>query len=271
MRLETWLHQAKKQIDGLDAELIATRIVGGAEADRSFLVSHNEQELTLSEEQKLNEWLERRWTGEPLAYIMGEKEFCGRKFKVTPAVLIPRPETETLVDMVESLELVDGARILEVGTGSGCVAITLALDLPRVKVVASDVSEDALKIARENNRRFEKKVKFVRSDLLEKFRGDEFEVVVANLPYVDRDWGWLDCATLDFEPEIALYSDKGGLEIYERFLEQVRDFIKVKYVVIEADPCQHETLTRMAQRRGLKKIAEKGFGLVFCKRELNGW
>ncbi|MBQ5812052.1 peptide chain release factor N(5)-glutamine methyltransferase, partial [Candidatus Saccharibacteria bacterium] len=145
-------------------------------------------------------------------------DFYGRNFIITPDVLIPRPETEMMVDAVLSLAgkaylpgvkpaprvLPKNPRILDVGTGSGCVAVSLALELPEASITACDVSEKALKVAQENAKSLRAEVKFIQSDLLEGVSGD-YDVVVANLPYVDENWDWIDKEALGKEPAIALY------------------------------------------------------------------
>lgn len=213
--------------------------------------------------------------GLPKAYREGRAEFFGREFAVTPDVLIPRPETETAVEMVMSLagkpylsglkvgesKLPKNARILDVGTGSGVIAVTLKLELPEAEVVAVDISEEALKVAEENARRLGAEVEFVQSDLLESVSGN-FDVIVANLPYVDRDWEWLD-SSLRFEPEEALYAKDEGLEIIFRLLEQVKD--RTKYLILEADPVQHGRIMEKC-----KVVRVNGYQLLAVFGESNG-
>ena len=317
MKIEAWLKAAKGQVSALDAELLLVwalgegEVAGGAREaegratpgesgltlDRSYLVAHGEEELSAETLAKLRAALERRVQGEPLAYIVGEKEFYGRKFLVNARVLIPRPETETLVDLVrerihgsvrglrqfatdfatvsrqrqsasrQSLSASAG-RILEIGTGSGCLAVTLALELPEAEVVATDVSAEALRVAQENARRLGARVEFRRADLLAGLAG-EFEVLVANLPYVDADWEWLEQRSLDYEPAGALYSEQGGLAHYARLLEQLGAAgakVWARWLVLEADPCQQDELARLAAAQGWRLVERRGFAncLVRC-------
>lgn len=328
MKIEAWLKEAKGQVSALDAELLlvwalgeAGAVGGASEAegratpgesgltlDRSYLVAHGEEELSAEMLAKLEVALERRARGEPLAYIVGEKEFYGRNFRVDSRVLIPRPETEVLVDLVR--ERVQGAardsrrfatdfatvsrqsvgrqetsagRILEIGTGSGCLAVTLALELPEAEVVATDVSAEALMVARENAERLGvaarvgerrsgaparsdvgARVEFRQADLLVGLAG-EFEVLVANLPYVDANWEWLDRKSLDYEPAGALYSERNGLAHYARLLAQLgaaKAKVRARWLVLEADPCQQEELARLAVARGWRLAEKRGFGMV---------
>ena len=215
----------------------------------------------------------------PRAYREGRAEFFGREFLVTRDVLIPRPETEAMVEMVMSLAgkpylpgvavpasvLPERPRILEGGTGSGCVAVSLKLELPEARVAACDVSEKALKVAAKNAEKFgvlgeETGVEFVKSDLLSAVgKCDKFDVIVANLPYVDRGWPWL--SGIEDEPEIALYAGDGGLELIFRLLEQARG--RTKYLILEADPCQHERIVSFAEKRDYKLMRKSGFQLLF--------
>lgn len=277
MTIGSWLKIAKGQIDTLDAELILLFVLCKStvqEVDRSYIFAHPEVEIAPKWQAVLDKMLEKRATGVPLAYVLGEKEFYGRKFEVNPDVLIPRPETEALIDLVRTLPLPKQPSFLEIGTGSGCIAITLALEYPQSYVLATDVSVKALDVACRNDIVYEGRVEFLQSNLLRDVSADEghFDVLVANLPYVDPSWEWLDQSSLCHEPSRALYvKQEGGLALYQRLfrelkLRQGRGGFGVDYVVVEADPCQHTALVRMAERHGLLCLRTKGFGLVFERR-----
>ncbi len=212
----------------------------------------------------------------PKAYKQGWQDFYGRKFIVGPNVLIPRPETEFIVDAV--LNLVGKAylpgvkpneaqidarnlQILDVGTGSGCVAVTLKLEIPEAAVVASDISDVALEIAKDNAAKLGAKVEFMKSDLMNEITFTP-DVVVANLPYVDENWEWLDKKALSHEPSLALYAGEQGLELTNKLIEQVTER-GVKYLILEADPCQHSQITEFAAKKGLELVETRGFILVF--------
>lgn len=215
----------------------------------------------------------------PKAYKEGKKEFFGRDFLVTPDVLIPRPETETMVEMVLSLagksflpgvkaekpKLPKNPKILEVGTGSGCVAVTLALELPEAKVFACDVSEPAILVAKENAKKHKTEVEFKKSDLLSAYQEcDKFDCLVANLPYVSRDWEWLkepESEAIKYEPELALYAEDEGLELIYRILDEIDG--RAKYLILEADPSQHEKIISRAEARDYKLLKVSGFQLLF--------
>lgn len=209
----------------------------------------------------------------PKAYKDGVQEFFGREFLVSPDVLIPRPETEAMVEMVLSLAgkeylpgvavpdsvLPEKPRILDVGTGSGCVAVTLKLELPEAEVSACDISLPALEVAEKNARRLKAEVEFMKSDLLSAVgKCDKFDVIVANLPYVDRSWPWI--SGVECEPDLALYAEDGGLEIVFRLFKQVQN--KTNYLLIEADPCQHERVKEEIKKYKYKIEKINGYQIL---------
>ena len=204
-------------------------------------------------------------------------DFYGRDFIVTGDVLIPRPETEMMVDAVLNLagkaylpgvkpskaRLPQDCRILDVGTGSGCIAITLALELPEAKVAAVDVSEAALKVARKNAEKLGADVEFAVSDLMNSVK-DNFDIVVANLPYVDAGWDWIDKEALSAEPALALYAEDGGLALIKKLIQQASEH-NVPYLILEADPCQHERIIDFASGYNYGLVETRGFCLVFIR------
>ncbi|MBR3248471.1 peptide chain release factor N(5)-glutamine methyltransferase [Candidatus Saccharibacteria bacterium] len=209
-------------------------------------------------------------------------DFYGRDFIVTPDVLIPRPETEMMVDAVLNLcgkaylpgvkpnepRLPQDCAILDVGTGSGCVATSLALELPETHVMACDISEKALKVARKNALQLGAEVKFVKSDLMNGIKGD-FDIVAANLPYVDKDWDWIDEEALAKEPAIALYAEDGGLALIKKLIDQAFERL-IPYLILEADPCQHERIIDYASTGDYSLLEMRGFVLVFSRGNLRG-
>ena len=202
-----------------DAELLLIRAAG---RERAWLLTHSEAELTAEQSAQFDDWIARRARQEPIQYILGETEFYGLKFRVTPDVLIPRPETEHLVEAVLELVSRDAAvRICDVGTGSGAIAVALAHELPRAHLTAVDLSRPALEVATENARRHgvADRMRFVESDLLGAVRGETFDVIVSNPPYV-RDDEVLESQVRDYEPKAALFAGPTGLEVYRRLIPQ---------------------------------------------------
>lgn len=215
----------------------------------------------------------------PEAYRKGVADFYGRNFKVDSNVLIPRPETEAMVDEVLLLagrpylsgmkkperKLPKKPLIIDVGTGSGCIAITLKLEIPEARIIGLDISEKALNIARENAKKLGAEVDFAKMDLLKNYDGGIPDVVVANLPYVDENWEWLDKEALNFEPELALYAKNRGLELIFRLIDEVaiNEAFEKSWLMLEADPCQHDEIIAYAEKCGMMHQKTSGFVLVF--------
>jgi release factor glutamine methyltransferase len=206
-----------------DAEVLMAHVL---RCDQVALLTHPERLLSPAESARYESFLTRRLGFEPIQYITGEQEFFGLPFEVSPDVLIPRPETEHLVQAV--LERVAAnARIVDVGTGSGAIAVALAHALPRAQVTAVDLSPAALAVARSNAQRHavSDRVTFLQSDLLAALDGTDFDAVVSNPPYV-AEGEVLEPQVANYEPRSALYAGPTGLEIYERLIPQARERLK---------------------------------------------
>ena len=200
--------------------------------------------------------------------------FYGRDFIITPDVLIPRPETEQLIDTVLSLagkpflpgikapkrELPDNPVILDVGTGSGCIAITIKKELPEATIYASDISEKALEVAEKNASAQNAPISFIISHLLKnvKLKHLKPDLLVANLPYVDKTWDWLDLNSIKKEPEIALFAEDGGLALIKELIDEA-SALKIPRLLLEADPCQHDKIALYAKEKGYLLANITGF------------
>ncbi len=185
--------------------------------DQSYLFAYPERELTEEESARFADLVDRRAAGEPTQYLIGVREFFGRDFEVNPAVLIPRPETEFLIESVLG-EVLDDARILDLCTGSGCIATTLACERPSNQVFATDISADALRIAQRNSGRHDVSVSFLQGDLLDAVCDESIDVIVCNPPYVsERDRATLS-REVRREPALALFAGTDGLAIYRRLI-----------------------------------------------------
>jgi release factor glutamine methyltransferase len=216
----------------LNAELL---LMFALSCERSYLYAHPEHELTADEQSRFDEVIRERARGCPTQYITGHQEFWGLDLLVSPAVLIPRPETEHLVETV--LELIKQYRfegpgrlkLIDVGTGSGCIALALASELIQVETHACDISEDALEIARVNAARLglENKVFFRKSDLLSVYEDERFDFVISNPPYVGEDEAdKVQRQVREFEPKIAVFSGREGMEIYRRLIPQAHNALR---------------------------------------------
>jgi release factor glutamine methyltransferase len=200
-----------------DAQQLLLRVL---QKDGAWLLAHPEATLNDEQARCYDDWLGRRERREPVQYIVGEQEFYGLALKVSPDVLIPRPETEHLVEAaLTRLERERSARICDVGTGSGAIAVALARHLPLAEVTAVDKSAGALQVARENAARHgvAERVRLLESDLLGAVRGERFNMVVSNPPYVATGER-LEAQVGLYEPQEALYAGATGLEVYRRLI-----------------------------------------------------
>ncbi|MBV9670816.1 MAG: peptide chain release factor N(5)-glutamine methyltransferase [Acidobacteriales bacterium] len=209
----------------LDAETLLLHSLGRP-GDRAYLLTHQDLELPPDAQQHFELSLAQRASGKPVQYITGTQEFWGLEFHVSPAVLIPRPETEHLVQ--EALRIVRqhswrAPRILDVGTGSGCIAIALAHELPYAAITAVDLSPDALAVARTNAASLGANVSFLPGDLLDPVHNRQFEIIVSNPPYIaTSEADAVQPQVRDHEPSTALWAGSDGLTIYRRLIPQAR-------------------------------------------------
>jgi release factor glutamine methyltransferase len=207
-----------------DAEVLLAHVL---RCDQAALLTHPERLLSPAEADQLESFLNRRLASEPMQYITGSQEFFGLLFEVTQAVLIPRPETEHLVEA--ALEHIGGeaVRILDVGTGSGAIAVSLAHARPQSHLTAVDLSPAALEVARRNAQRHGvlDRVTFLQSNLLGSVDGTDFDVVVSNPPYI-AEGEVLEPQVSNYEPHPALYAGPTGLEVYERLIPEARKVLK---------------------------------------------
>ncbi len=219
MIVRSALQEAKQGgLERIDARLLLQHVTGWT---REQLLAHPEWEVGVAELARFEHLVARRAAAEPMAYLLGEREFYGRTFKVDARALIPRPETELLVDLgLAALQRLGPSRVVEVGTGCGAVAVSLSLEAA-LAVVATDLSMDALELARENACALGANVRFVQCDLLRGIAGP-VDVLLANLPYVP-DARPLPADVIDYEPHVALFGGVRGTELIERLLHQARE------------------------------------------------
>jgi release factor glutamine methyltransferase len=233
----------------VDVDLYARTILGW---DKATLLSNLRETAPRALEPRLSEWLARRERREPTAYIVGTREFWGREFLVTPAVLVPRPETEFIVE--EGIDLIRGLpapRVADVGTGSGILAVTFAAELPAASVVATDVSNDALDIARRNATRLgvQGRIAFVNTSYLDSIDG-VFDLIVANPPYV-RDGDKIALSRdVRHEPDVALFGGADGLRDVAGVLDAAVEKVKAGgWFVMEFGYGQEEDVRRLIDAR----------------------
>jgi release factor glutamine methyltransferase len=252
------------------------------QVNRAWLLTHPEQLLDANQHARYMALLERRLNGEPIAYLLGEREFFGLVFKVTPATLIPRPETELLVELAlqripspspglsATLSRERGRgrgsqfRVLDLGTGSGAIALSIAHARPDAEVVAVDASAAALEVARFNMQQLNLgNVRLLHSDWFGALQGERFDVIVSNPPYIAADDAHLGQGDVRFEPPSALISGAHGLDDIRRICAQARAHLRPEgWLLFE------HGYDQAVQVRAL--LQQYGFGEIFSARDLSG-
>jgi release factor glutamine methyltransferase len=274
LAINDWLADATRQLvfagipsARLDSELILAHTL---RKTRSYLHAHPEEELSDRSIEIASARLSLRLERVPVAYIIGHKEFYGHKFSVSTATLIPRPESESLIELLKhviprniSLLKETPLRLIDVGTGSGALGITAKLLYPELSVTLSDTSRHALKIAEKNAKDLEADVSILRSNLLADYPFTS-NIIIANLPYVDPDWE--RSPETEHEPAEALFAARGGKALIYELLVQTKDkLINGGSLILEADPEQHPSIIAEAKKYSLLLSEHDGYGLLFEK------
>ena len=248
----------------LEASLLLSRTLGINITD---IYAHPEKEINSGKVGEFNQMLQRRIKREPIAYILGEREFYSRSFIVTAQVLIPRPETEILVEeALAILQDISSPSMIDIGTGSGCIAVTVACECENAKVFATDISIEALMIAMENAKRYDvgARASFICSDYLSSFKDKSFDIVLSNPPYVGED----DLFTLEpdvrnFEPVLALSGGKDGLDCIRKIASQAKRVLKNGgWCILEVGAGQSEW--------ALEILEQSGFNYISFAKDLSG-
>lgn len=276
--LEAKIAQRLRAAGIASARLDAVMIIGHVlNQSREWLLAHDDALVSSEDGQRVEELALRRAKREPLAYIMGYKEFYGRRFMVTSDVLIPRPESEVMIDVLSDViargnaQTIDDAakcnygsctyRLIDIGTGSGCLGITAKLEHPELDVTLSDISDKALEVARKNAEQLDADVGLVRSNLMDNVSG-KFDIILANLPYVNPNWDYLS-PELKYEPDLALYASDDDLALIYKLINQVpAHLVRGGYIILEMDTPQIERVAAYAEARGLSIIRKLPFTLV---------
>jgi len=250
MTVHDILLEAATQIQRRDAELLLAHTL---HQQRTWLIAHPEADLTPAQRASFESLINRRAAGEPLQYLTGTQEFFGLDFFVTPDVLIPRPETEHLVEAVLSWSQaqIRPLRLLDIGTGSGAIAIALAANQPSAEIIATDISPTALALARENALRlgFGSRIRFVDSDLFSALddTAQYFDAIVSNPPYIPiTDAATLQREVVDHEPHTALFAGEDGLDVYRRLIPAARTRLRGDgLLALEIGFGQSEAITQL--------------------------
>ena len=244
--------------DGDRAKIILSYVL---DKNSTYITTNFDQDLDIESVKQIDDIYQKLDQGQPLQYAIGRWDFFGRDFLVDPSVLIPRPETEILVDLILKEDL-ENKRILDIGTGSGAIAISLALE-SSAQVTASDISIEALQTAKTNAKRLGAQVKFIESDLFENI-DDKFDIIVSNPPYIsEEEYKTLD-KDLFYEPKTALVGGEIGSEIYEKIVKQLRNYLNEGgQIYFEIGYDQKEPVS--------KRLEDFGFSQVECIKDYNGF
>ena len=240
----------------LDTELIFSEVLN---YDRMMLSLSFTREITEVEKEKIREMLKKRAVDKlPVQYILGYEEFYGRRFEVNKAVLIPRPETERLVEeCIKRLTETNGKFVLDIGAGSGAIGVSIAKELPNTKVLACDLSEDALEVAKLNAEKLEAtNIKFIKSDVFSEIKYKEFDLIVSNPPYIPQEeYENLQVEVKLHEPQMALTDTKDGYYFYKKISREAPNYLKSGGILaFEVGYNQSEEIKLFMEKQGFKNV-----------------
>jgi release factor glutamine methyltransferase len=270
MKIDSWIVSATKVLAGsgiktarLDSLILLEFVLG---KDRSWLLAHGADNITPAKLSTLNRFITQRRTHYPLAYITHRVYFYNNQFFVNNHVLVPRPESETIIDLLKTLPPKDRTVLIDIGTGSGVLAITAKLLFPKTVVFATDIDTKCLQVAKKNGLSLKANVKFFKSDLLKSLPAKLLEnsVLLANLPYVPDGFTINESASL--EPRAAIFGGEEGLDLYTQLFDQIMALKGTpSHVITESLPEQHDGLQSIANFAGYKLLATDDFIQVFSR------
>lgn len=270
MTTEQWLKHSQNKLGHtgfstarLDSLVLICHVLN---TNKAQILADDTTKLTKTQLSKLNKLLQKRIEARPVAQIVGKKEFYGHEFLVNRSVLVPRPESESFIELIAKLRTTQKIHnIIDIGTGSGALAITIKLKWPDLYVTASDISRGALKVAAKNSIRHSAAITLKHQTLLD---GDKegYDLVVANLPYVPKTAEFTNEPSIMFEPKIALFSGNSGLSHYAKLFKQLSPK-HIRFVMTESLVFQHDAITVLADKAGYKLLATEGLVQMFSKIE----
>jgi release factor glutamine methyltransferase len=273
MTIAAWLSEASRLLKeaGIGTSRLDALVLLSDELDedKAWILAHPEHILQIEQLEKLSTKITQRTRHIPLAYIRGFAEFYGRNFVVNEHVLVPRPETESMIDALKKLtNEVASPKIIDVGTGSGCLAITAGLEVMSATVIAIDIDKSALDVAKSNAERLDASLLFVEGDLLmpiKKYVDNEAIFILANLPYVPPHYPINEAAS--HEPKIALFSEDNGLAHYKRLFAQIQSMnLDVTAIITESLETQHDLLESIANSHEYILTSTNGLVQAFVKK-----
>ncbi len=261
MKIKEALAKAIILLKNSNTPMLDARLLLGAALDMPLerLLINYDSDIKTENEQKFFNFIKRRQEFEPIAYIIGAKEFYGRDFIVNNDVLIPRPDTELLIDVMANLTLGnDSSEILELGCGSGAICVSLALEIITAQITATDISKQALEVAHQNAKKHNvsEQINFIKSDWYNNIGNAKYDYIVSNPPYIDKsEQNQMANETLLHEPELALYADKGGLAAYQTIIESACKYLKISgMLVLEIGYLQKNSIVNLLEENGFYDI-----------------
>lgn len=264
MNFEQWLNNAQKNLktagiatNHLDSLILLSHVT---RLDHASIIAHPENVISPEQTNRLNGLLSQRMSRQPISYILGKKEFYGREFIVNKNVLIPRPESESFIDLLKKHNITH-QNIIDVGCGSGILGITTELELPTNQVTLCDIDKKALEVAKQNVKNLSSNCKFIKNNLLP--IDNNYSVVLANLPYVPRNLKTKP--ELNFEPAIALYADNSGMALYNQLWKQISQQQTIKFMLTESMLSQHLSMAKLATKYNFSLMDTLGLVQLFTK------
>lgn len=246
----------------LDAEIILSHSIN---KPRTYLHAHPDVIIDSRSREIADARIDLRSDKVPVAYIIGHKEFYGRNFKVTPDTLIPRPESEAIIDLLKKQlkSSEEKLKLCDVGCGSGILGITAKKEFPNLEVSLVDISQPALEVAKQNALDLQADVEFIKGNLLSNVFVPQ-DIILANLPYVNKDWELSD--DTKHEPDLALFADDNGLELIKKLIVQCLEKLTSDgLLIIEADARQHNSIISYSEAKNLIHVESSGLALAFSK------
>ena len=245
----------------LDARIIVCHVCN---TKQTTLIAHPELELNYEQNNLFKTCLERRIQGEPLAYIAGSKEFWSLDFIVNEHVLIPRPETELIVELaLNSIADIKKPKVLDLGAGCGAIAIAIAKEQPDSKLVATEIDALALEVAKKNAEKHKLKIEFIQSDWFANIANNKFDLIVSNPPYINEDDPHLDKYVYQYEPRKALISKQNGLEALTIIIAQAKSFLtQPGTLIVEHGFQQAESVGKL--------FRENKYNNIQCHKDISG-
>jgi len=283
MKIKEALAKAIILLENSNTPMLDARVLLGSALHMPLerLLINYDSEISEENEQKFFKLIKRRQEFEPIAYIIGTKEFYGREFIVNNNVLIPRPDTELLIDVMAKLaRSQDSAKILELGCGSGAICVSLALEIITAQITATDISEHAIETSKQNAQKHNvsKQIHFIKSDWYNNIDDNQYDYIISNPPYIDKsEQSQMAAETHMHEPELALYADDNGLSAYKIIIESACKYLKKSGILIlEIGYLQKNSIVNLLEKNGFydiqthKDLAQHD-RLITCKVKHNAY